>query len=204
MEKIKAILWDMGGVILRTADRLPREKLGKKYGLTCEELDKLVFDSESARRATLGLISDKEHWDYIRIKLGLSSSEIEEFRSLFWSGDRVDVSLLKYVHQLAGEYEIGLISNAWPGTRESLMQRFPGILKAFSPSIFSNEVGLEKPDPRIYYHVLTILGLRGPEVIFIDDFMDNVVSATRLGMKAILFVNPRQIMFELDAVLSGQ
>ena len=53
---IKAVIWDMGGVLLQLVDDRPRQELAKKFSVTLGELDKLVFNSETARLATLGAL----------------------------------------------------------------------------------------------------------------------------------------------------
>ena len=51
---IRAIIFDMGGVIIRTEDRVPREALAERLGLSYDELSQVVFNEDSARLATVG------------------------------------------------------------------------------------------------------------------------------------------------------
>jgi len=60
----------------------------------------------------------------------------------------------------------------------------------FHAVIVSCEVGLSKPDPRIYRLCLERLGLRGPETLFVDDRADNVESATGVGLRTLQFDGP--------------
>jgi hypothetical protein len=55
--------------------------------------------------------------------------------------------LIDFIRSLRNDYRIGLLSNAWTGTREALTNRF-SFLDAFDVTIFSAEVGLKKPDPK--------------------------------------------------------
>jgi len=59
---IKAVVWDMGGVLLRSENYQSRERLASRFKITEEELERVVFNSESAEQATLGRISQNEHW----------------------------------------------------------------------------------------------------------------------------------------------
>ena len=54
---IKAFIWDMGGVLLRTEDDAPRKRLAGRLGTTRHALEKLVFGSDSAGQAMRGTIS---------------------------------------------------------------------------------------------------------------------------------------------------
>ena len=53
---IRAVIFDFGGVLVRTEDRTPRAQLAARLGLTYDELSALVFDSESAFQAIEVLI----------------------------------------------------------------------------------------------------------------------------------------------------
>jgi putative hydrolase of the HAD superfamily len=67
--------------------------------------------------------------------------------------------------------------------------------------VTSAEIGVMKPDPRIYQVALDRLGLSPPEAVFVDDFIENVEAARRLGMGGVHFVEPDQARDELDGWL---
>jgi putative hydrolase of the HAD superfamily len=53
--------------------------------------------------------------------------------------------------------------------------------------VFSNAVGLAKPDPRIYLHCCELLGVEPNEAVFVGDGAnDELAGARRVGMEAIL------------------
>ena len=62
----------------------------------------------------------------------------------------------------------------------------------FDVTIFSAEVGLVKPDARIYRLTLEKLGVEPEEAVFVDDFIENVEGAQAVGMKAIHFKSSQQ------------
>jgi putative hydrolase of the HAD superfamily len=68
--------------------------------------------------------------------------------------------------------------------------------------VTSAEIGVMKPDPRIYQAMLEKLGVSPPETIFVDDFLENVEGARRLGMRSIHFLDPDQARAELHDWLS--
>jgi len=59
-------------------------------------------------------------------------------------------------------------------------------------AIFSAEVHLAKPDPRIYQLVLDKLGVQAGEAIFIDDFPENIDAANALGIHGVHYENSLQ------------
>ena len=59
---IKAVIFDMGGVILRTVDAGEREALAERLGTTRRELEKVLFHSPTAFKSETGELSVREHW----------------------------------------------------------------------------------------------------------------------------------------------
>ena len=68
--RIKAVLWDFGGVLMRTEDWEPRRRLAQKFELTREELEDLLWHNEMADKAARGEISADQQWAYFLKQLG--------------------------------------------------------------------------------------------------------------------------------------
>jgi epoxide hydrolase-like predicted phosphatase len=64
----------------------------------------------------------------------------------------------------------------------------------------SSEIGLRKPDPAIYAHLLDRLGVPGDAVVFIDDFPENLGPAQALGIRTVLYVTPGQVRAALTGL----
>ena len=69
--------------------------------------------------------------------------------------------------------------------------------------VISAEVGLIKPDPRIYRLALAKLGARPEESVFIDDVPANVDAARSAGMVGIEFAKPEKVLEELKQILNN-
>ncbi len=189
---VRAVIWDMGGVLVRNMVPGPRIRLAEKYGVTEPELETLVFANPVSAKATLGQASVEELWDYVAQALNIDCKALPAFVADFWSSDRVDEDLLDFIQSLRARYMTGLLSNAFGDTRPSVTLRFPRLLKVFDVSVFSAEEGLAKPDPRFYQLILDRLGIKAEEGVFIDDFSENVDGARAIGMLGVQFKNPQQ------------
>ena len=200
--KIKAVIWDMGGVFLRSEDRTPREALAKEYALTYDQMNDLVFNSDSAQQATLGRIDSQAHWQNTGDRLGISGARLEDFSRRFFQGDAVDYELIDFIRSLKPVYTTGLLSNAWSDAREMLTKRRP-CMDAFHISIFSCEVGLAKPDPEIYRTIIRLCGIEPDEAIFVDDFPENIEAANAFGIHGIRFLNRQQAIDEVNQLLGN-
>jgi len=197
---IRAVIFDLGGVLLRTEDPTPRRELAARLGLTREQIYYHVFDSPSARQATLGQITTGEHWESVRRAMGLTQEEFASVRQAFWGGDRLDAELVDYIRSLRPRYKTALLSNAWDDLREVLTERLK-VADAFDELVISAEVGIAKPDPRIYYMALERLGVPAGEAVFVDDFMENIEAARALGLHTVHFRSPEQARDELGILL---
>jgi epoxide hydrolase-like predicted phosphatase len=199
---IQAVIWDLGGVLLRTEDYAPRRALAQQYGMTLEGLEDFIFSGESGGRAQRGEISAEQHWENQRQVLGLDLVQMQSFRDQFWGGDRLDTDLVAYIRRLRGNYKTGLLSNAFSDLRRVVTEIWK-FDDAFDDMIISAEVGLVKPDEQIYHLALDRLGVAPEAAVFIDDFSRNVEGARRVNMRAIRFLNPLQARGELESLLDG-
>lgn len=199
---IKAIYWDIGGVLLRTRDRQPRQQLAERLGLSYQELEALVFNSELGRKAQRGEIAETERWNHLVDELGITLEEVPAVREAFFGGDFLDQELVAYLRRLRPRYRLGVISNAMDGTRQ-FIEVTCGLAGVFDHLTFSAEIGVMKPDVRIFHHALAGLRVEPGEAVFVDDFLHNVEAARAVGMHAIHFQSPAQAMAELDEILGA-
>lgn len=199
---IRAVFFDLGGVIVRTEFQAPREHLAQRLGLSYEDLVKAVFESKTSRQASVGEINTETHWDAVVHSLGLPADQREAVRAEFFAGDVVDHTLVNFLRSLRPACKTGLISNAWPDLREYIVsQRFDD---AFDQIVISAEVGVMKPAARIYQVALEQAGVSPNEAVFVDDFIENVHGAQAIGMHAIHFVEPEAALEELKTLLKNQ
>jgi epoxide hydrolase-like predicted phosphatase len=103
-----------------------------------------------------------------------------------FAGSTLDEEMVGLFRQLrASGVPTGMLSNSWGGTypRELVSELFDAV-------VISAEVGMRKPEPRIFRHAADLLGLRPAECIFIDDIAANVAAAEQLGFTGILHSGP--------------
>jgi len=197
---IKAVIFDFGGVLVRTEDRAPRRNLAESLGMTYDQLDDLIFQSESARQATVGEITTEEHWETLRSRLGLSADDFPRVPKAFFGGDVLDEALMAYIRTLRPRCKTALLSNAWDYLRGVLIHEWQ-IADAFDELIISSEVGMAKPEAGIYELALARLDVAPSQAVFVDDFPRNVAGAQDVGMHAVQFRSSEQVRAELDDLL---
>jgi epoxide hydrolase-like predicted phosphatase len=198
---IHSVFIDFGGVIVRTEDKEPRRLQAEKLGLTSRDLEKIIFESESSQRASTGEITEDDHWQAVAESLAVTRAEVDKITAEFFSGDRADISLIDFLRSLRPERKVCLISNAWSGLRTFVTRQ--KLDDVFDAMVISAEVGLIKPDPRIYRLALAKLGARPEESVFIDDVPANVDAARSAGMVGIEFAQPEKVLEELKQILNN-
>ena len=198
---IKNIFIDFGGVIVRTEDRQPRNNAAEKLGMTTRELEKVIFEGESSLRASQGEIPEEAHWQSVAEVLRLTRGKADEITREFFDGDRVDEELVAFLREQRPERKVALISNAWSGLRAFITRK--GFADVFDHMIISAEVGLMKPDARIYQLALEEIEAKGDESVFIDDVLANVEGARSIGMLGIHFTEPEKALGELRKILNN-
>ncbi len=99
-----------------------------------------------------------------------------------FAGSRLDESMLALFRRLhADGVPTGLLSNSWGGSYPA--ELFPDM---FDVVVISSEVGMRKPEARIFLHAAGLLGLEPQDCIFIDDIQANIAAAEQLGFTGVL------------------
>ncbi len=198
---LKALIFDFGGVLVRTGDRSLRRLWESRLGLQAGEADYIVFGGDTGWDVQLGTISDAAHWRRLGIRLGLDDETLARFRHDFFATDCLDRDLVAYLGRLRPNYHLGLLSNAAENLRQMLAQTW-GILDCFDSVTISGEEGIMKPDARIFRLALARTGVRPEQALFVDDTLPNIEAARQVGMQVLHFADPAAALEEL-ARLTG-
>jgi epoxide hydrolase-like predicted phosphatase len=198
---VKAIIFDLGGVMLRTADFSPREKLAAQLGMSRSALEQLVFGGELGGWVQKGEISLEEHWNKVRQQLDCSPEEFKDLIKAFFAEDKLDEDLVDYIRVLHRQYKTALLSNATADLRQQIAEKWH-FEDVFDALIISGEVGAVKPEPRIFQIALETLGVEAREAVFVDDMPGNVEGARNVGLQAIQFKTSQQIRHDIDEIIN--
>ena len=186
--KIKAVIFDVGGVLIRTINRNVRQSLEKQMGLSPGESEQLVFGGEMGAAAQLGKISAQDLWAWVGKQLGLDDEGVNLFKEEFFGGDQLDTSLVNYIRALhTSGYQTAIISNAMDDLNSVVTDLYP-MADAFDLIVGSAYEGIMKPDAAIFERTLERLGRHPDETIFVDDFAHNIEGAKAVGMHGVHFI----------------
>ncbi len=189
---IKAVIFDVGGVPILPGERHDRV-WEARLKLPSSGLWNLIFTSDVEKQAVVGAITEREAWQQFAVMLNIDEDVLAELKHDFWATEYFNQELVQFARALRPRYRTALLSNAWSDARPEIDRKF-GFVGNFDVPIFSAEVGLAKPDPRIYQLALNRLKVQPPEAVFIDDIVVNVDGARALGMHGIRFQSTQQVL----------
>lgn len=200
---IKALIFDVGGVLVRTVDRSRRAILEAELGLPKGQTDETVFNSAMGQAAQRGEVTSQALWHWVAADLGLDKQGLGHFRHEFWGGDRLNEELVALIRSLRPRYQTAIISNFMDELRESLTVEYP-IIDAFDLVVISAEEKVMKPDSLIFQRTIERLGRQPEECVFVDDFAHNVEGARAVGMYAIHYTPKTDMQAELAKLGVGE
>lgn len=198
--KIKAVIVDVGGVLVQTLDYSRRHFWEEKLHLKPGQLGKEVYTVEPADLATLGKVKDEDIWLDIKKRFSLSEANLVQVKLDFSAGDRLNTAFYTYMQKVHSKYTTALLSNAWLGAREAYTEKYH-LDKIVDQMIISAEEGMRKPHKNIFKLTLLRLDLKPDQVLFIDDAKDNIAAAKKIGMHVVQFVDTKQTIAAMTELL---
>jgi epoxide hydrolase-like predicted phosphatase len=103
---------------------------------------------------------------------------------------------------LHSSYKTGLLSNAFSTLRSYITQVWQ-FADAFDDMVISAEVGMVKPEARIFHLALARLKVEPEAAVFVDDFLENVEAARALGMQGVHFQDPALARMAVERILKS-
>ena len=200
-KEIKAILIDVGGVLaLGETSKFKKGKfipsgvhldISKKLGISIDQyLDSI--DTTYAFAIT-GKISKEKVVKILSANFGITPKKLKKFYlDSYKKFFKQNQELFKQLFILKKQgYEIAILSDQWCLSKEALMPK--KIYKKFGVVLISCDVGIRKPNPKIYQLAIKKLNFSPNEILFIDNQKWNIEPAKKLGMDTILFKNNHQL-----------
>jgi len=196
---IRAVLFDVGGVLVHDRQAPLHRAWERRLGLAYGTLGDAVFSTPANARALIGQATQADIWQDVAQRYGLSAQERDEFAEAFFGESVWEVELLEYVRALRPRFKTAVISDAWRETREAIRDHVND--DVFDVIVYSAEEGICKPHPEIYTRALARLGVEPREAIFVDDRLKNVEGALKLGIHAFLYTDPAGVRREIERLI---
>jgi len=148
--------------------------IAEKGGITdIEKISSLYND------ASLGKMTSTEFWQAVGIDPILEDEYLQRHK--------LTDGLIEFLEAMnSSDIEVWCLSNDLAEWAKKLRDRFK-LARYIRGFVISGDVGLRKPDPAIFHHLLNQTGVSANEAVFVDDNPRNLASAAKMGFRTILF-----------------
>jgi putative hydrolase of the HAD superfamily len=199
---LRAVVFDYGMVLSGPPHPEVHKELQRITGLSHEAFERSYWTDRLAYDR--GDLTGLAFWQKFVADAALSNSA-EEIAQL----NRLDASMWSTLnertlawHKQLKEHGLrtGILSNMGDSVLEVILEKFAWI-EDFDVLIWSFQHRLIKPDPAIYELLLDRLGTAPEETLFLDDKLENIEGAHRLGIRGLQFSTVDQL--RQDLISSG-
>jgi HAD superfamily hydrolase (TIGR01509 family) len=175
--KHKTLILDAMGVMYPVGDDVKYllcPFIAEKGGITdIEKISSLYND------ASLGKMTSTEFWQAVGIDPILEDEYLQRHK--------LTDGLIEFLEAMnSSDIEVWCLSNDLAEWAKKLRDRFK-LARYIRGFVISGDVGLRKPDPAIFHHLLHQTGVSANEAVFVDDNPRNLASAAKMGFRTILF-----------------
>lgn len=196
LSKIDAIIFDLGGVIINLDESATLKAFSDLSGKPLNEIRELSKTSEFFKQYEIGAIDDPTFRAHLRETLNTFAED--DILDGAWNAmlGQIPMQRLRKLEKLAKKYQLFVMSN----TNDIHARFFLRLVDLISPNksfhdyftevYFSQEVGERKPNHGAWQPILNDHQLDASRVLFIDDKLENIEAAMRLGMNGFHNISP--------------
>ena len=195
MKPIETIIFDLGNVLLQFDWGIARKRMCERTGCSRRELEDYFVATPFLTQLEVGQLTAQQFFETVAHDLHFTGSRAE-FDEIFSNIFTMDDAMLQLSQTLKKNYRRYVLSNTIPQHIEFVFNRYP-LLKDFDGHILSYEVGLMKPDRKIYELIMRRFDIIPEQAVFIDDLPANVEAARLTGLQAIPHKNFTETRREL-------
>jgi putative hydrolase of the HAD superfamily len=199
MSKIKGIIFDFGGPILKYEkwDSVLKNHV-EEFGHDPDAVLKLV-NSYYVSAFVGKYNSISEYCLAENITPAFDVAKLQSMMSLADRGVSIDSQMVNLIKSYKETYKLALLSN-FDSSLESYLKQF-GLDDMFDVVVNSSVIKVSKPHPKAYEYTLSNMALEPYETVFIDDFATNVDAAKDLGINGIVYEDFMQTKNALEKLL---
>ena len=195
----KTIIFDLGGVLVHLDWDKVCAPLAELADQPYDTGMKEVQNGPIVEASMLGRLTPQEFHRSLCAKTNIDV-QFDRFIDI-WNGLlSADEDMASFVEGLGTDHRLVLASNT-DATHFAYSREHFDVMQAFDQFFLSYEMGLLKPDPAYFHHVLYRLWASPANCIFIDDRPENVRAARNVGIDGLVFESIEKLKSDLAAIL---
>ncbi|TSA79400.1 HAD family phosphatase [Deinococcus detaillensis] len=188
------VAFDWGGVFtIGTFDGRSTGKVAERGGVSVETVRQSYF--QHVRQLEVGAWTLPQFWATLQQETGVEFA-YEEFEALYLSSVHDNAPMYAALAAFPKTVRVGLLSNNYPVVSDHLRAR-PEFTR-FDALVFSNEIGIKKPDPQSFAALEEAMQRPAAQTAFVDDVQENIDAANAYGFHGLLYSHERHEAFEKE------
>jgi putative hydrolase of the HAD superfamily len=190
---VEALLFDLGGVVIRIDFDQAFRKLARHSRLSLKELcDRFTMD-QMYERHERGEIEFPDYANHLRKVLELDCSDreiITGWNAIFVGEISETLALIESVRK---NIPCFAFTNSNVVHQAAWSSHYPGVTGVFEKIFVSSELGIRKPERRAFDRVAEGMGFDSSNILFFDDTRENVDGALNAGLQSVLVNSPADV-----------
>lgn len=193
---IKAITFDLDGVYFTEDSFKKLKSIFPTNNSNPDFVEHVLKKSDEVMNFKKGIMSETDYWNFVNQSFGQNLS-IEQITNLLMEAYSVNQNVVDYVKKVRSEgVKTCICTNNFPTRINALNKKF-NFLSDFDVQVFSYDVGINKPDTKIFQTLIEKSGVLPSELFYADDNQGCVDSAISVGINAITYTNFENFTIEL-------
>lgn len=202
---MKLFIFDLGGVVIPASESEIITHISDRTGKSASDI-KSAYDQLILKAHTCE-ITIKELYNHMSAALGFGKDKVQLLYDFHIQVIKKNIRdwdevLVNMIQQFKEDRTVVCMTNTEPETSDEL--EASGLYNLFHKSYPSTKLKLMKPDEAVFRHILNDQQVKAKETIFIDDRLENVVAASKLGIHGVLYQHVSPLVKEIYQLLKGE
>lgn len=203
MKGSHALLFDLGNVLLPIDLGLTYQAFSQySNSYSAEQIEKITQEERLWQAYEAGLMDEPSFRMSIKTRFDMHCQDLEFDKAFNALLIGFHEGLYSFLSDLAARFDLYLLSNTSSIHAKVFLSNQLGpegqnVFDLFQKIFLSFDMGMVKPNPRIYQQVLDELHLAAGQVVFFDDNLSNIESAKNMGIQAIHIVDPMRSLEQI-------
>ena len=198
--KVKAIIFDLGGVIIDLDFSNFYNKIITQSPLNKPQTPIMLEFFRQSDIYHQGNMTEDEFYqlacDLLQVCMLDQSDFFDAFNSIISELNSEIVDLIKKIRD-SNKYKLIALSNVNSSHWEYILKKKWDFVECFDTLVLSHEIHLIKPNPKIFEYAIKKAGCKPSQILYIDDGLNNIRSAKKLGIIGIKYTNIDELVKEL-------
>ncbi len=196
---VKVITFDLDGVYFPNGKKNFINSI-VRLGVSEEEVKRVFLKSPQMNEEyKKGRMGDEMFWSWAKQEWGVDNSW-EELVNMMIEEYDIDLNIVDVIKNLRGEgYKTAICTSNFPARINGLHRKY-GFLDNFDIKAISFEVGVNKPDRKLFGRLVELSNVEPSEIVYADDNSESVASAKEVGITTYLYDNFENYMKFLEGL----